>query len=76
METLAAEDRDAAMAQMLRQLPLLLGEDAGFAAYLAKMPFVPVGSGGLKAPQDLFDPRYNLQKHHQFPMICGFSGLH
>lgn len=50
-------DRDAALSQMLRQLPLLLAVDEAFGRFLSKTPFVPVASGELRAPASLYDPR-------------------
>ena len=58
LSSLEASKRDAALAQMLRQLHYLEAMDSKIADFLSATKFVPVPSGSLRAPEELFDPRH------------------
>ena len=62
ISSLEAPARDAAMIQMLHQLHYLEAMDKDIANFLSAAKFVPVASGLLCAPEELYDPRhvYNL----------------
>lgn len=55
--TLRPQQRDAVVLQILRELPQLQAQDRAFADSLRVTPFVPTGSGQLRTPSELYDPR-------------------
>ena len=57
LASIGSSERDAAMVEMLHQLPQLQAMDAEMRGFLAGAEFVPTESGRLRAPDQLFDPR-------------------
>lgn len=57
LRSLTAPTRDAAMLAVLHGLHALCSEDKGFLDALREVPFVPVESGVLRRPSDLFHPK-------------------
>ena len=57
LETLEAAERDEMMTSVLRNLHSLSLEDDNFIAQLRDLAFVPVASGKLRRPGELFHPK-------------------
>ena len=55
--SLKESERNAAMAQMLQQLPYLEALDNDINDFISAAAFVPTPSGELYAPEELYDPR-------------------
>ena len=58
LPSLEPEIQAQATADMLKRLPVLLHEDRDFGSFLSGSAFVPISSGKLRAPRELFDPRW------------------
>ena len=64
--SLKEADRNAAMKQMLRQLPYLEAMDNSINDFISNTAFVPTTSGELRAPGELYDPRQVSTPHLLF----------